>query len=141
MVKKFYEYKSHGLGYELGYELINKNIYRSSICDLSEYDQIQKTKISDFSDRDIKEITSLGFDVAFSKFDEFDAKNIISLFEKNEIVPKFIITKIEDEYFFVNKIDLKDESDNRYTEKYDREYYKCDQLDGLIKCIKDVSEN
>lgn len=55
----------------------------------------------------------------------------ISIYERNVITPIFIVIKIEDEYFIVVKIIT---SDDRY-ESHNK-YYKCDQIDGFIECLK-----
>jgi len=139
MVKKYYEY------YKSSFIQISNNDYRSLMGETNEYGYlINLNRISNFDERDTILIKSLGFDIAFSDIDSQKSnypsqvcKSSI-LFKKGEVVPTLIITKIEDEYFIVNVILKNDKKRSYFDPAYINEYYKCDQIDGLISCLKDI---
>jgi len=135
MVKKYYEY------YKSSFIQISNNDYRSLMGETNEYGYlINLNRISNFDERDTILIKSLGFDIAFSDIDsqKSNYRKSSILFKKGEVVPTLIITKIEDEYFIVNVILKNDKKRSYFDPAYINEYYKCDQIDGLISCLKDI---
>lgn len=135
MVKKYYEY------YKSSFIQISNNDYRSLMGETNEYGYlINLNRISNFDERDTILIKSLGFDIAFSDIDsqKSNYRKSSILFKKGEVVPTLIITKIEDEYFIVNVILKNDKKRSYFDPAYINEYYKCDQIDRLISCLKDI---
>lgn len=140
MVKKYYEY------YKSSFIQISNSDYRSLMGETNEYGYlINLNRISNFDERDTILIKSLGFDIAFSDIDSQKSNYRSSqvckssiLFKKGEVVPTLIITKIEDEYFIINVISKNDKKRSYFDPAYINEYYKCDQIDGLISCLKDI---
>ncbi len=111
---QYYEILNGGIGYFLNEDHIKKEVVNCSI-------------------REVDAIKSIGFEVESSQIFEDVKKDRLSLY-KNNIIPSYIITKIEDEYFIVMEI-IKINS-NRYRDHYDNKYYKCDQINGLVEFLK-----
>lgn len=154
MIKTFEEYKSKNT-----YTKVNAGDYRRIINgDDSENWTINKEflekNVEDFVQSEIKLIESLDLDVKVTKivdvYDDYDGDYNIKkieiytncqrlvLYKKDIITPKILITKIQDEYFMV---------DNFYNKQYGgrkviaHDYYKCDQIDGLINCLKNCIDD
>jgi len=136
MIKKFEDYHT--------FEKISKSQYQEILNGGSEWhlreDYMQK-KISEFDKYDINQISHLGYSLEIVKleFDDSKYRERIALFEKGKIIPKYLITKINDEYFIVESIIF---SNNRgLNDRYINEYYKCDQIDGLLDFLNQNKKN
>lgn len=150
MIRTFEEYKSNN------YIKVSELDYRRLINGIESWtldtDFLEKN-VEDFFQREIKLIESLDLDVklirivdsyedyegAFwdivKKIEQSTVCQRVVLYQRDSILPKILITKIKDEYFMLDNFFDKTLLHRKKVIGHD--YYKCDQIDGLINCIKD----
>jgi hypothetical protein len=98
-----------------------------------------ESKVTNLSERDKRLLSNTGYDIDSAVI--LDNIKSTLLFDKNNPVPLFIIIKLEDEYFIVNRINQKKSSRTFSRNTESNKYYKCDQIDGLLNCINDANKN
>lgn len=156
MIKKFEEYQLNT--YKSISEVNHKEFINGTNNNWSFDEEFIEKNVFDFYQNEIKLIESLGFDVEIVDIIDYSedwdpdwesredilvetltGKKRIVLY-KDDVVPKFIVTKIDDDYFLVDNIINKRENSTGIERTY-HEYYKCDQIDGLINYLKDFGND
>lgn len=96
-----------------------------------DFNEITKDHVP-FSERYKSSIMSNRFDVA-SPLAMFDKEGIIQIIPNNFVLPRVSIYEIPDEYFIIR-------AHYHYSsEKFlSNQFYKCDQIEGVIDCLKEV---
>lgn len=105
----------------------HSDYYELCSSDLFLYNYNNKKMIL-MSDRDKSKISEILSNMDYGITEIGNKTTFIISFPYEDIVMKYWINKTDDDYFF-----LQIEDPNR-----SNIYYKCDQIDGLKKCLEDI---
>ena len=104
------------------------------------YDVIRGQKFYTFTKHEKREIEDLGF-VIMTEYDrQLDPSGKFRwryepYYELFYFRYKYVVYKLDDEWFYLIVNDYRVEEFSKYGI---HRYYKCDQIDGLIDCLKNV---
>ena len=124
-------------------EVVDKRGYKYKKGDIEGSKFWTTSQSSDFSSIEVKSLSELGFERIEKSTLPVVCKEVLSY--KELILPnipkekgmyvdrRIFIYKLKDDWFHLVDVDTSN-PDTRYKEKYT--YYRCDQLDGLLNCLK-----
>ena len=121
------------------FEQFSLDMYRK-VDSLVSFVSNKKLKNSDISDSEIKKIKKF-----FPKFKIKINDSVIHLYEKRFFTkkyPRFNIYKFDDDWFVCDVVTMVEKmhysTGGPITTRSEKHiYYECDQIDGLIQCLKD----
>ncbi len=111
-----------------------KPINTYKVISYDEYSGIETIPISDRVISEVKKTLS-SLDISLGISIHVSGNNMMMVIDDDITLPRVNIYQLEDEYFFINK--YYHFSVKRRRREYDR-FYKCDQIDGLIDCLKEI---
>ena len=126
VIKLFEEYNQY-------YIDIEEKIFNNIISDMVDNypDRAERSQAESFTSREISSVKDVLPEAKPENYNNciyIDADNGTAL----SYIKSIMILKLRDEYFLLRKqVIIPDKG-------REDKYYKCDQLDGLIKCIKDI---